>query len=116
MKCTLWKGQYTCKSETAFNIMLNNHRNSVYKTNTPEADQHFRLPVHSYSQHAKFTLIEQLNDTELDRELLTFRLKKCEELSSHMDLMLNLISLTPKISAFLVQICLRRLYAEQKSL
>ena len=76
MECALYKRQYTSKSETAFNIRLNNHRNDVYKANAPEAVQYFKLPRQNYNGHAKFTLIEQLNNTELERELLTFRLKK----------------------------------------
>ena len=83
MECTLCKRQYTDKSETAFNIKLNNHRNDVHKTNTPEVDQHFRLPGHNFNRHAKFTLIEQLNNTEIDKELLTFTLKKCEDFWIH---------------------------------
>ena len=94
--------------KTAFNIRLNNHRKDVYKTNTPEAHQHFRLPGHNFNRHAKFTIIEQLNNADLDKELLTFRLKKRRDfwihklkLSSHIDSMLHLTILTPKISAFL---------------
>ena len=76
MECTLCQQQYTGKLETTFNIRLNNHRNDVYKTNTPEADQYFRLPHHNLNQHVKFTLIEQLNKTEL----LTFRFQKSEDI------------------------------------
>ena len=67
MECTLCKRQYASKSETTFNIRLNNHRKDVHKTNTPEADQHFRLPHHNFNRQAKFTLIKRLNNTELDR-------------------------------------------------
>ena len=45
--------------------------NDIYKTNTQEADQHFRPPGHNFNWQAKFTLLEQLNKTELDKELLT---------------------------------------------
>ena len=82
MECTLWKRQYPGKSEAAFKIKLNNHRKDVYKTNTPEADQHFILLDHNANRHAKFTLIEHLNKTELDTELLTFRLKKLRFLNT----------------------------------
>ena len=61
-----------------YNIWLNNHRKDVHKINTPEADQHFRLPNHNFNAHAKFTLIEQLNNIEPDKEMLRFRLKKRE--------------------------------------
>ena len=63
---------------TAFSIRLNNLRNDIYITNTPVADQHFRLTGHNLNRHVKLTLIEQFNNTELDKELLTFRLKKRE--------------------------------------
>ena len=43
----------------------------TYIKPTQEADQHFRLPGHNFNWHAKFTLLEQLNKTELDKELLT---------------------------------------------
>ena len=45
----------------------------------PEADQHCRLPSYNFDRHAKFTLIEQLRNSELDEELLPFRLKKSED-------------------------------------
>ena len=38
----------------------------------------FRLSGHNLNKHAKFTLIEQLNDTNIDKELLKHRLKKRE--------------------------------------
>ena len=44
----------------------------------PEADQHFRLPGRNFNRHTKFTLIKQLNNTELDKEL-TFRLKRHQD-------------------------------------
>ena len=62
--------QYTGKSETVFNLRLNNHRKDVNKWNSLQADQHFRLPGHNFNKHAKFTLIEQLNDTNIEKELL----------------------------------------------
>ena len=49
----------------------------------PEEDLHFRLPGHDFSRHAKFTLIEQLNNIELDKDLLTSRLNKRKDLWIH---------------------------------
>ena len=71
--------QYTGKSETVFNLRLNNHRKDVNKRNSLQADQYFRLPGHNFNKHAKFTLIEQLNDTNIEKELLKHRLKKLED-------------------------------------
>ena len=63
----LYNKQYTVKSETAFNLRLNNHRKDVNKRNLLQADQQFRLPGHNSNKHSKFTLIEQLNDTNIDK-------------------------------------------------
>ena len=79
MKCVLCNKQYTSKSETAFNLRLNNHRKEVNKQNSLQADQHFRLSGNNFNKHEKFTLIEQLNDTNIDKELLRSRLKKRED-------------------------------------
>ena len=76
MEYTLCKRQYTNKSETTFNITLNDHRKDGHKACTPDADQHFGQPGRNFNQHPKFTLTEQVNNTELAKELLTFRLKK----------------------------------------
>ena len=76
MECTLFKGQYTGKSNKAFSIRLNNHCKDVYKANTLGADQNLRLPGHNFNLHANFIQKEQLNNIKLYKELLTFRLKK----------------------------------------
>ena len=55
------------KSETAFNLRLHNHRKDVDKQNSHQADQHFQLSGHNFNKHEKFTLIEQLNDTSIDK-------------------------------------------------
>ena len=81
MKCMLCNKQYTGKSEATFNIRLNMHRKDVNKRNSLQADKNFRLPGHNFNKHAKFTLIEQLNNTNIDKELLKYRLKKSEDFS-----------------------------------
>ena len=58
MECTQCKWQYMGKSETTFNIRLNNHCQDIYKTNTRKADKHFWLPAHIFSWHTNFTLIK----------------------------------------------------------
>ena len=76
MKCLLCNKQYTGRSKTTFNLRVNNHRKDANKRSSLQADQHFRLPAHNFNKHAKFTLIEQLNDTNIDKELLKYKLKK----------------------------------------
>ena len=76
MECELCNKHYTGQSETTFNLRRNNHRKDVNKRNSLQADRHFRLHGHNFNKHAKFTLIEQLNDTNIVKELLKYRLKK----------------------------------------
>ena len=60
--CTLCPTeQYVGKTETRFNTRLYNHRKDTKKTDSIPFDQHFRLPNHDFTQHARFILIEQVN-------------------------------------------------------
>ena len=47
MECVL----YTGKSQTTFNLRLNNHRKDVNKRNSLQPDQHFRLPGGNFNKH-----------------------------------------------------------------
>ena len=76
MECVLFNKQYTGISETTFNLRLNNHQEDVNKRNSHQVDQRFWLPGHNFDKHAKFTLIEQLNDTKIGKKPLKYRLKK----------------------------------------
>ena len=61
-------------------LRLSNHRKDVNNPKCIPADFHFRKPAHSFSLHAKFTLIEQLSNIHTsDKEILTFRLKRRED-------------------------------------
>ena len=55
MECRICHIQYIGKSETEFNIRLNNHCKDVNRQNAPQADQRFKLPNHNFNQHARFT-------------------------------------------------------------
>ena len=94
LECTLCKLQYIGKSETSFNIRLNNHRKDV-NNNNPKAIpacQHFRSEGHNFMKHAKFTLIEELTErNHVSKETLKHRLKKRENFW-----ILKLQTLTPK--------------------
>ena len=70
MECVLCNKQWTNKSETTFNLRLSNHWKDINKQNLPQADQNVRLPTNKFNKHAKFTLIEQLDYTNIDKELL----------------------------------------------
>ena len=112
--------QYTGKSETAFNLSLNNHRKDVNKQKLLQADQNFWLSGHNFNKHSKFTLIEQLNDNDKQGTIKTSAKKKLEDfwiikLYNHMDSMLKWISQIPNISVFLVHLFLWNSYTEGTS-
>ena len=56
MECILWKIQYVMKSETPFNLRLNNHKKEI-----PACNQ-FTIYGHNFIKHVKFTVIEQLTE------------------------------------------------------
>ena len=58
---------------------MNNHRKDLNRQNAPLPDQHFKLPGHNFNQHAKFILIEQLDNINIDKDLAALRLKKRED-------------------------------------
>ena len=74
----------------------------------PSVDQNFKLPGHNFNRHAKFILIEKSNNTELQKDILTFRLKTLKPHGFNAELNF------PNPSNFCIfsTIFLRRLYAE----
>ena len=79
LECNICNIQYVGKSETTFNIRLNNHRKDVKDPNALPADKHFTLPGHDFNRNAKFTLIEKLTNTNKGAiETLKERLKNRE--------------------------------------
>ena len=82
MECTLCKIQYVGKTETPFNIRLNNHRKDA-NGNNPKAipsSIHFKQPGHNFNKQTKFTLIEQINNTiNTDIDKIKIKLKRREE-------------------------------------
>ena len=56
------KIQYVGKSETSFNIRLNNYRKDIKKPNVIEASKHFNNNEHTFYKHGKFKIIEQLRN------------------------------------------------------
>ena len=79
LECNICNIQYVGKSETTFNIRLNNHKKDVKDPNAVPADKHFTLPGHDFNKNAKFTLIEKLTNTnKVATETLKERLKNGE--------------------------------------
>ena len=76
MESALCKVQYVEKTETAFNIRLNNHRKDISNPKSISPDLYFRKPGPSINMLAKFTLIEQLSNIRTkNKDTLKFRLK-----------------------------------------
>lgn len=68
MECTLCeKKQYVGKCEWSFNRRINSHRNDVWRVDGPPCDKHFQLPNHDFNKHAKFTIIEALENPPKDK-------------------------------------------------
>ena len=63
MECVLCKLRYVGKSETPFNLHLNNHRSDIFDRNLIPACCHFPQDKHRFNKHAKFTLNENIANT-----------------------------------------------------
>ena len=79
MECRICRIQYIGKSEKVFKIRLNNHHKDVNRRHAPQSDQHFKLTYYNFSQHARFTLIERLDNVNIDKDMTTLWLKKRED-------------------------------------
>ena len=92
LECYICNIQYDSKSETPFNIRLNNHRKYVQNPNAIPAFKHFNRHDHDFNNHGKIIIIEQLRNihttsTETLKERLkqreNFWIMKLETLASH---------------------------------
>ena len=70
MECAFYKSQYVGKSETPFNLCLNNCRFDLFNRNTIPACCHFSQDKHRFNKYPKFTLIESLTNTTKPKETL----------------------------------------------
>ena len=76
MKCIICNLEYVDKNETPFYIRLNNHRKDVKDRKAILADKHFQKNGHRFNEHAIFTIIDRLTNTNLDKEILREHLRK----------------------------------------
>ena len=58
MECILCNKQLVGKVETSFDIRLLNHQNDVEKVDAIMVCRHIQQESHSFSRHAKFTIID----------------------------------------------------------
>ena len=94
LECILCNRQYVGKSETSFNIRLNNHRKDVSNPKAIPACAHFRKEWHKFiSNMHKFTLIEQLTEKKnFSKPTLKLWLKHRENFS-----VLKINTLSPNV-------------------
>ena len=62
------------------NIRLNKHRNDVFRADGLEVCKHFQLPGHSFNQHAKITIIEELKNKNKPLLIMRSILEKREDI------------------------------------
>ena len=62
MGFTFCKKQYIGKSETSFNIRLNNHRKNMKKPDAILACKHFQEQNYVFNKHAKFIIIDKITN------------------------------------------------------
>ena len=81
LECYICNIQYVGKSETPFNIRLNNHRKDVKNPNAVPACKHFNRNDHDFNNLEKIIIIQQLrNIGTTSTETLQERLKQQENL------------------------------------
>ena len=44
------------------NLRINTHENDVWRADGPPCDKHFQNPRHKFNEHAKFSIIEKINN------------------------------------------------------
>ena len=78
MESTLCKMQYVRKTNTVFNLRLNNHKKDTKKPNSFLAFTHFQGKGHNFNKHAKFTIIDKMVNLHGSKEALQKVLVKRE--------------------------------------
>ena len=69
MECILCNKQLLGKAETSFDIRPNNHQKDVEKVDAIMVCKYIQQESHSFSRHAKFTIIDQLTNTSKSKEI-----------------------------------------------
>ena len=75
MECAICNLQYLGKNETLFKIRLNNHKKDVKDPKAILPDKHFKKKTdYRFNEPIRFTMIDRLTNTNLDKEILRERL------------------------------------------
>ena len=76
MECVLCRLQYAEKSETPFNLCLNNHTSDVFDRNAIPTCRHFAQDKHRFNQHAKSKFIESITNNNKPKQTVQELLKR----------------------------------------
>ena len=68
LECTKCKIQNVGRAETEFRIRLNNNRKDAWKSHAIFTSRHFSDKNHNFNTHAKFILIEQTHQININKE------------------------------------------------
>ena len=82
IECRICRLQYIGKSETAFNLRLNNHRNHIKRgINSCELSEHFlhNSRSHDFSKDVTITIIEQIQRSNMTIERQKKRYSEAEK-------------------------------------
>ena len=74
--------KYIGKFEHSMNLTINTHRNDVWRADGPPCDKHFQNAGYKFNEHAKFTIIEKINNASLPKHREDFWILKLETLSA----------------------------------
>ena len=79
LECKLCLMQYVGKAETEFHFRLSNYRSEVKRADPSPSAKHFQLPGHVFEEHARFTIIEQLQNPPTDKPSKTKLIEQRED-------------------------------------
>ena len=80
VRANYWYTLWIVRSTVSNKKILNNYPKDVKREIALQADQHFKLLNYNFRQHTTFTLIEQLGNVNIEKDLATLQLKKHEDL------------------------------------
>lgn len=83
LECFLCNLEYIGKNETPLNFRLNNRRKELKDPKEMLAHKHFQKSGHKFNEHARFTIIDRLTKTKLDKEILKESLIQRENFSKN---------------------------------
>ena len=79
LECKLCPVQYVGKAETELHFRLSNYRSEVKKPDPTPSAKHFQLPGHVFEEHARFTIIERIENPPSNKTAKTQLIEQRED-------------------------------------